>query len=138
MVFKLEANTTIGVGDFARFTHKLEVWVPLRCEICGLTQFMNMGVSFVDESDPEDRSIDSGKIRIYGGRFACPSCTNTVRIEVKFEYYASAARFSREATEGAKIITIAGIREFFKTAKTASIPGYRDSKDQQGSLMHFG
>ena len=138
LVFKLGANTTIGVGDFSRFTRKLEVWVPLRCESCGLTQFMDLGMSYVDEGDPEDRSIDSGKIRIYGGRFACPSCSETIRIEIKFEFYASAARFSREASEGVRIIILAGIREFFKSAKTASIPGTHDSQNQQGSLMHFG
>jgi|GEM_PF-5347028 len=139
IVFKLEAGTTLGVGDFARFTKKLQVWVPLRCENCGLTQLMDMGVSYTDEEIQSEGSVDSGKNRIYGGRFACPSCTGTIRIEIKFEYYASAARFAQEAIEGARIIHLAGTREFFKSAKTASIPGYHsDSHQKEGSLMHFG
>ncbi len=139
LIFKLEASTTIGVGEFARFTRKLQIWIPFRCENCGLTQFMDMGVSYLDENDPDDRSIDSGKSRIYGGHFACPSCAGTIRIETKFEYYASAARFSKHAMDGARIIHLAGIREFFMSAKTASIPGYNsESRHKQGSLMHFG
>jgi len=138
LVFKLESNTTIGVGDFSKFTRKLQVWVPFRCESCELTQFMDMGVSYIDDEVPEERSIDKGKTRIYGGRFACPGCTGTIRIETKFEFYASAGRFTREATEGAKIIFLSGVREFFKSAKNASIPGYSDAQEKQGSLMHFG
>jgi hypothetical protein len=139
MIFKLESNTTNGVGDFARFTRKLEVWIPLRCENCGLTQLMDMGVAYVDESDVDERTIDSGKSRIYGGRFACPSCTSSIRIVLKFEYYASAGRFTREASDGGRIIHLAGLRDFFKSAKTASTPGHHsEAHDKQGSLMHFG
>lgn len=139
IVFRLDASTTIGVGDFERFTHRLEVWVPLRCESCGLTQLMDMGVTFVDESGLDDRSFDRGKSRIYGGHFACPSCTGTIKVEIEFEYYASAARFSRYAMDGAKIILLAGLRDFFKSAKSSSIPGHNsESREKQGSLMHFG
>jgi hypothetical protein len=137
IVFKL-SGSGIGVGDFAKFTRGLQVWVPLRCENCGLTQFMDMGASYLDDDDPSnERSIDSGKSRIYGGHFACPSCSSTIKIETKLEYYASAGRFSKHASDGARIILLTGVREFFKSAKTASIPGYHDS-DKQGSLMHFG
>jgi hypothetical protein len=99
---------------------------------------MDMGVSYVDENDLDERSIDSGKWRIFGGRFACPGCSGSIRLEIKFEYYASSARFSREASEGAKIIHLAGAREFFKSAKNASTTGYNSETTEQGSLMHFG
>ncbi len=138
LVFKLESNTTIGVGDFSKFTRRLQVWVPFRCDGCELTQFMDMGVSYIDDDVPEERSVDRGKTRIYGGRFACPGCTGSIRIETKLEFYASAGRFTKEAAEGAKIIYLAGVRDFFKSAKNASIPGYADAQEKQGSLMHFG
>jgi hypothetical protein len=138
IIFKLEMNPTSGIGDFAHFTRKLEVWVPLRCESCGLTQVMDMGVAHVDEDDSE-KTIDSGKTRIYGGRFACPGCSQTIRIAIKFEYYASAGRFSREITDSGRIIHLAGLRDFFRSAKEASIPGRNsETSEKQGSLMHFG
>jgi hypothetical protein len=138
IIFKLEMNPTGGIGDFTYFTRHLGVWVPLRCESCGLTQLMDMGVAHVDEEEG-GKSIDSGRARIYGGRFACPGCKENIRIAVRFEYYASAGRFSRESTEGGKIIHLAGLKEFFRAAKEASIPGYNSEANQkQGSLMHFG
>lgn len=142
LVFKLESKTTLGVGDFASFTRKLQVWIPFRCESCGLTQFMDMGVAYADEdysSSSSNHTVDSGRARIYGGRFACPSCSAVTRVEIKFEYYASSARFSKETAENAKIIHLAGAKEFFKAAKNSANPDYNsESKTQQGSLMHFG
>jgi hypothetical protein len=99
---------------------------------------MDMGVSYVDENDIDEQTVDSGKWRIFGGRFACPGCSESIRLEVKFEYYASSARFSKEASEGAKIIHLTGAREFFKSAKSSSVSGYNSEATEQGSLMHFG
>ena len=136
LVFKLEANTAISVGEFARFTKGLQVWVPVQCNGCNLIQFVDLGTAFADDISSEHHSFDSGRFRHYGGKLECASCKQSIRLQIKFSFYASSAIFSLEEIDNGAIVFFIGIREFFKSAKESS--STTEHSTQQGSLMHFG
>jgi len=136
VTFKLGTNTGISVGEFAKFTTGLEVWAPLQCHSCNLIQFVDLGIAYSDDSNTETHSFDSGKTRHYGGVLECAGCKNSLRLQVRFSFYASSAGFSLEEIENGSIAFVIGIREFFKSAKESSVE--RSHTTQQGSLMHFG
>jgi hypothetical protein len=136
LVFKLDTNTAISVGEFTKFTKGLEVWVPLQCHSCSLIQFVDLGIAYSDDESSELHSFDSGKTRHYGGRLECASCKQEMRLQVRFSFYASSAGFSLEEIENGSIAFVIGMREFFKSAKESTMGKVHHT--QQGSLMHFG
>jgi hypothetical protein len=136
LTFKLEANTAISVGEFAKFTKGLQVWVPIQCYSCNLIQFVDLGVAFSDEIASNAHSFDSGRTRHYGGKLECTSCKQVIRLQILFSFYASSAMFSLEEIDNGTIVYVIGIREFFKSAKESSSQSGHTT--QQGSLMHFG
>jgi len=137
LVFKLEANTAISVGEFAKFTKGLQVWVPIQCNSCSLIQFVDLGTAYADDDITSDtNSIDTGRSRRYGGKLECAGCKQIMRLQIRFSFYASSAIFSLEGLENGIIVFVIGMREFFKSGKESSSPS--DHKTQQGSLMHFG
>jgi hypothetical protein len=136
LVFRLEANTALAVGEFAKFTKGLQVWVPVQCNDCNLIQFVDLGTSYIDETTSDVHTFDSGRTRHYGGKLDCTNCKQSIRLQIRFSFYASSAIFSLEEMENGTIVFVIGIREFFKSAKETSSPSGHTT--QQGSLMHFG
>jgi len=136
LVFKLEANTAISVGEFTKFTKGLQVWVPVQCKNCNLIQFVDLGTAFSDDVTSDPHSFDSGRSRHYGGKLECASCKQVMRLQIRFSFYASNAIFSLEGIENGTIVFVIGMREFFKSAKESTSPSGHST--QQGSLMHFG
>ena len=136
LVFKLDSNSNIVVGEFAKFTRALEVWGLVQCESCNAIQFIDLGSSYVDEIESQLQSIDSGRNRRYGGSFACFNCKEPITIEILFNYYASAASFTRDTFDGGSLVFAVGVKDFFKSARVSSTPNYESNA--QGSLMHFG
>jgi hypothetical protein len=135
LIFKLEANTTLAVGEFAKFTKGLQVWVPVQCNSCSLIQLVDIGIAFSDEIS-SSHSFDSGRVRHYGGKLECSGCKQIIRLQILFSFYASSAMFSLEEIESGTIVFVIGVREFFKSAKESS--SQSGNTTQQGSLMHFG
>ncbi len=136
LVFKLEANTAISVGEFAGFTKGLQVWLPVQCNSCNLIQFVDLGTAYADETTSKVNTLDTGRARHYGGKLECASCKQVVRVQIRFSFYASTATFSLEEIENGTIVFVIGMREFFNSAKESISPNGHTV--QQGSLMHFG
>jgi hypothetical protein len=141
MVFRIGSITPIVVGEFSRFTRGLQVWVPVKCEGCDATQLINLGDNYVDGVHSHTQSgssttIDSGRTRDYSSDFECAACRKGISVSIRFSFYASSGDFHHERTMGGRIVPLAGLREFFTSAKTSSIPNYKSATE--GSLMHFG